>query len=1352
MYTEYEDDASTTREQHSASRLTDSFWYQDFSVNTLKSSRMHDGMLFYHGMGTGKTCLYTKYLASVLQQGRRYTNITIVTKRVLRDSVIEAFKMPSCNQGVNILGKRNRGVTFQTYYEFIGRKHVHGTNAMRAVVPNSVQMSLVVVDEAHKILEKSKTTSIKGGDVMFRRFMEMSRTNPSATFLLFTGTPFNTHEVDIVNLTRVACRAFNEFLRKFFAVAIEGDFKITPNEFTQAMNNADNSRQIMEQLGKAISYIQLPQTNDIPPRIMCESADATFAVRTDTKTLTHQDLHSFGPFYISCMTKAHQAKYESLIRPSSGMERNVVRMVDTCSLSCPKQSDAALPTKPTASLEHGRVFTYDLRGNHDREVAFDAGEMDVSYAKRLFTYENEFIHLASNNGVPIFLQSLRAHTTFPKKLAYLKQFCPIMGAVVEHLFETKAPYGHRKEMCMIYSHYAHMLDVRSDQGNTLKGIVPFILSAFGFGTHDPDNTEKYTSFLFLHKRASYNKLKVINSHDNWDGSLVRVLLVSPKFSEGISISNLQQIHILAPDYGLFSKTDQAISRGFRSKGHVKVNEMLGTSFKGVRVFMHLCLSPSRQFPARLYYYLRMMYMDVRIKAFERYCMTFAYDCSFMQRINRHSIAEHFTRTCQYMLCDYTCERKKPNVLIDDSAYYPSLYEHYRPFVKTIEGDIARSMHRGIVFSISGELERHLTNITNYGLPVHIAESIYRDTVAQFANRKSIILSVHGEYVFPVWQDDNLVPFPARLAFLQRDAVTCLQNATRSPTWYTPLIEPLSAILDAPKQLRVVNAPSESQVVLKPRKPKSERFVFTEISADCLAKDIQFFDDHRRCLRKCFDEGSYWYLLKSIVHDDHGISSTYKEKSFRELLKGQTKAFPSKLHSEPNRIFINGSLALCFKYLRRDVLEVRHGLDQSNMALSPPQRERAPHSLRGDVVAKAMEHCDRYTDHISLHQGFRSMAYILLIHVGDAEVRRHLFYKVFAHFWYLGFQTNYTEARFIEISKTVVSQFLHNPKLRQPPTPLLHLLHSLLDDFFHTPGNEGMDELACGTVLLESSVGTNVDRLGTKDKPAQCIVRILRHINRFFLVKYVEMVDAHLLPACLAILSQSDKFAWVKSDPMPTVKFIDDEVERYVNGRQPREALFRNLFFDSYVLLRVLPGTIFKVGKDLLDNSTRIKAIYAELNVPKNTARTLVALERVATARGFFISTEHNPYNQLPQVSWASEVDQKCQVTVVSDTVSDTVGDDGDAFLDDLFDELVAENKSAKVVGGSDTHDGDAQHAGDSAFSDDLFDKLLAENQSATVVGRVYPKPNIMSDESESDDASSDESDYESDDSSLHSNV
>lgn len=1304
MYNEYPDDASTTttHEQRSAAHSTDSFWYQDFQVSTLTSSRMHDGMLFYHGMGTGKTCLYTKYIASVLQQGRRYTNIHIVTKRVLRDSVIEAFRMPACNQGVDVLGARNRrGVHFQTYNQFIGRRHVHGESSRRTVAPISVHMSLVVIDEAHKILEKSKTTSTKGGDIMFVRFMELARTHPSATFLLFTGTPFNTHEVDIVNLARIASRAFNAFLREFFPNAVDSDLKITPAEFTHVMSHAESSRRVMEQLGRALSYIQLPPAN-IPPRIMRESADATFSIRTDSKTLTHRDLGAFGPFYVSCMTKEHQAQYESRIRPSVGMERSVIRMVDTCSLDCRSAADGAVAPTPEGATTSGRTLTYDLRNRPAGGDDHDPADAEMSSSKRLLTYEHEFIHLASNHGVPGFLQALRAHGTFSRRLAYLKRFCPIMGAVVEHLFEAESPHRPRRQMCMIYSHYAHMLDVRSDPGNTLRGIVPFILNAFGFGLYDPSNAE-YMSYLFLHKRASYGRLGVVNSDDNWDGALIRVLLVSPKFSEGISISNLQQIHILAPDYGLFSKTDQAIARGFRSNGHRKVKAMLGDAFDGVHVFMHLCLSAGRQFPARLYYYLRMMYMDVRIKAFERYCMTYAYDCSFMQRINKRSIAENFTRACQYMLCDYACEMQRPSVLIDDSAYYPSFYEHYRPFVQSIEGHIARAMHRGDAFSVSGESAFHRSVITNYGLPERVAEAIYRDTVAQFARRKPLILSIHGEYVFPVHLDDQLIPFPARFAFLRRDAATCLQHAMRPPVWYLPGVESRSVSADAPRQLGAVQAPSESLVVLKPRKPKSKRFVFTEISRDCLDRDVQFLDAHRRCVRRCFEDQSYWYLLRTGVRDESAtpnvaVTYQYKEKSFRDLLVEHARPLPSKLHSESSRMFINASLALCFKYLRRDVLERRPAVSGPE----PPDDD----AIRRAVVDKALAHADRYTNNISRHPGFRSMAYILMIHVGDASVRRHLFYKVFAHFWYLGFQTKNNDAMFIGINQAVASQYLYNSKLRPPPTPLLHLLYSLLDDFFGTPGNEAEGELACGAVLLESSVGTYSERLGVKDQSTHCVVRILHHINRFFLRKYVEAIDAHLLPACLAVLDQTDQFAWVRSDPMPTVRFIDEEVARYVNAQQPNEALFRNLFYDSYLLLRVLPGTIFKVGKDLLENSTRIRDIYAEIGAPTNVAGTLAALERVAEERGLLIRTEHSPFQPLPQVEWACDAHSPGAVEeepVVDDAGrgrgrgrgrgsgrgsgrASSVTDDGvvvsptdSAFADDLFDELVAEGRPTSTV-------------------------------------------------------------------------
>jgi hypothetical protein len=1015
------------------------------------------------------------------------------------------------------------------------------------------------------------------------------------------------------------------------------------------MSDANNSTRIIAQLGKALSYIQLPEIN-IPRRIMRENPDSTFVIKTDEKTLSHKDLQSFGPFYISCMTSAHQDQYESRIRPSFTMEKNVIRMVDTCALNCLKPASAAtaVVSATTATAEHGqRVLRYDLRNHrasHEEEP--DDGESDVSSMKRLFTYESEFIHIESKSSLPRFLQTLKDIKPFGARLEYLKQICPIMGAVIENLFTPKRPNKPRPQMCMIYTHYAHMLDLSPEPGNKLKGVVPSILNAFGMRRYDrsPDAlvNEPYMSYLFLHENSSYNKLSVVNSDANWDGSLVRVLLVSPKFSEGISISNLQQIHILAPDYGLFSKTDQAISRGFRSNGHRKVREMV-PDFTGVHVFMHICLSNSRPFPVRLYYYLRMMYMDIRIKAFERYCMTHAYDCSFMQRINKRSINENFTRTCQYMLCDYTCEVKKLDVVVDDSAYYPSLYEHYRPFVKSIIGHVTTALHNGTAFSISGQLDFHLKIITQYGLPEKIASAIYFDAVEQMCNRRSLVLSSTGEHVFPVLLDDEVIPFPARFSFLQRDAATCLQHAMKPSVWFVPEIGPKSIGAYAPAQLGVVSAPSESMVVLKPRKPKSERFVFWAISSNCLDMDIRFFDAHRLCLKKCFEDRSYWYLLKSVVRaEGQPTIYSYKEKSFRDLLT-MTKVFPSKLHSERKRVFINCSLALCFKYLRRDVLEHQHAMQNpydQDPPLQPDQSSGDKATLRRDIVAKALEYADRYTDKISSNQGFKSMSFILMIPATDRSVRRHLFYKVFAHFWYSGFQTSNVESKFVEVSKSVVLQFFNSPNLRKPPTPLLHLLYSLLDDFFNKHGDDGLRELPCADTLLESDVGKQHERSMALVKTSQCIVRILHHFNQFFLEKYVEMIDDHLLPNCITSLSnrnQPGKFDWVTNPDLPTtVQFIDEEVQAYVDLRQPKENIFRNLFYDTYLLLRVLPGTIFKVGKDLHDNSTRVREVYNELGAPRSTANTLAALERLATERGLLISTEHSPFSPLEQVDVAND--------------------------------------------------------------------------------------------------------------------
>ena len=78
-----------------------------------------------------------------------------------------------------------------------------------------------------------------------------------------------------------------------------------------------------------------------------------------------------------------------------------------------------------------------------------------------------------------------------------------------------------------------------------------------------------------------NLLKLINSPLNIDGSIIKVILMTPVAGEGLSFFNIREMHLLEPWYH-FNRVDQVIGRGIRNCSHQK----LPLEFKNVTVFMH----------------------------------------------------------------------------------------------------------------------------------------------------------------------------------------------------------------------------------------------------------------------------------------------------------------------------------------------------------------------------------------------------------------------------------------------------------------------------------------------------------------------------------------------------------------------------------------------------------------------------------------------------------------------------------------------------------------------------------------------------------------------------------------------
>lgn len=78
-----------------------------------------------------------------------------------------------------------------------------------------------------------------------------------------------------------------------------------------------------------------------------------------------------------------------------------------------------------------------------------------------------------------------------------------------------------------------------------------------------------------------NILKVFNSPENKNGEIIKILIGSKIFKEGISLMNVRQIHIVEPWHNL-SRIEQVIGRGVRNCSHIN----LPKSKRNISIFLY----------------------------------------------------------------------------------------------------------------------------------------------------------------------------------------------------------------------------------------------------------------------------------------------------------------------------------------------------------------------------------------------------------------------------------------------------------------------------------------------------------------------------------------------------------------------------------------------------------------------------------------------------------------------------------------------------------------------------------------------------------------------------------------------
>lgn len=172
---------------------------------------------------------------------------------------------------------------------------------------------------------------------------------------------------------------------------------------------------------------------------------------------------------------------------------------------------------------------------------------------------------------------------------------------------------------------------------------------------------------FTEEKDFQEILAYFNDPENKNGKWCQVIIGTEKTSEGISLKNVQQIHIVTPTWNMGTMS-QAMARSLRAKAH--------EAGQKVRIFLHAAVPteevdesegediigpPIFQHSVDYQRYFRSEIKERNMKLVERVFLESSWDCAMNHDINsKTGRYVDGSRECEYDICDYKCEGVSPS--------------------------------------------------------------------------------------------------------------------------------------------------------------------------------------------------------------------------------------------------------------------------------------------------------------------------------------------------------------------------------------------------------------------------------------------------------------------------------------------------------------------------------------------------------------------------------------------------------------------------------------------------------------------------------------------------------------------
>ena len=780
----------------------DKMLYQHFMGQFLSYRTPYRSSLVYHGVGVGKTCSAITITEALLSsQTNNVPKIWVIMPQALKTSfksqvfsiddfdTLEGLSNQCTDHNyiklLNIykstLGEENKDklkselkALLKTRYEiFTYDRFAKYIKDNYVTAKKIVENKVIIIDEAHNI----RSTNKKVKDT-YLALMDCLKRGVNNRLVLLSATPMYNEPRDILELLKLLL--IND---KRFNIIAENKKIFNGKNF-----NIEDATELIRNLsGRYISYLKGKNPFTFALKLNPSISGIKVLENAPTRDMTNKAIKkdSLGwlkniddEIVVSKLGDAQKKLVNSLenIAFEGDVDDDIDDDIDVVEdVSDGKGSGSSSSSSGSSSSEEASVED-DMSDDDDKQN----NNMKLLQPMNI-VYDDEI----GIKGFYTFFSKTK--DTDPIELKYTEGYKNALMPDEEHLGKYSGKFlnvcnfiRNSKGIVVIYSRFL------------ISGIIPIAicLEHLGYSREGTNNilknaeivkdkpkyegirTPKYCILTSDKKEYMGNTkiddlIKIINGDANKNGEKIKVILITPVASEGLSFYNTREIHLIEPWYH-FNRADQIIGRGIRNCRHNR----LAIENRNVSVFMHGSVNDDANRESIDINAFRISTRKyIESKKVDKLIMDNAIDCHLMKNINYFpktlfkldniNIQTSQGAVIKYNFGDDEKYEPKCNVNIqgrniDTRGYRSEIYKHLLPSIKTAirniimadaadaDAAVAATTNRYIDFEM---LKTHLGNTIDNDILMYAIKNILYPSI--FIRGKYITRYKNGILISPI---------------------------------------------------------------------------------------------------------------------------------------------------------------------------------------------------------------------------------------------------------------------------------------------------------------------------------------------------------------------------------------------------------------------------------------------------------------------------------------------------------------------------------------------------------------------------------------------------------------------------